>query len=68
MKARKKGNGLRSGGGNSQQEILSAGYGIVPGPKLHLPAIECLMVKELVPGTLERIRGNVDYSMYKTLT
>ena len=48
--------------------VTSADYGIVPGPKLHLPAIECLMVKELVPGTLERIRGNVDYSMYKTLT
>lgn len=48
--------------------VTSADYGIVPGPKLHLPAIECLMVKELIPGTLERIRGTVDYSMYETLT
>ena len=48
--------------------VTSADYGIVPGPKLHLPAIECLMVKELVPGALEHIRGTVDYSMYETLT
>ena len=48
--------------------VTSADYGIVPGPKLHLPAIECLMVKELVPGSLEHIRGTVDYSMYETLT
>ena len=48
--------------------VTSADYGIVPGPKLHLPAIECLMVKELVSGALEHIRGTVDYSMYETLT
>ena len=48
--------------------VTSADYGIVPDPKLHLPAIECLMVKELVPGSLEYIRGTVDYSMYETLT
>lgn len=48
--------------------VTSADYGIVPGPKLHLPAIKCLMVKELVRGSLEHIRGTVDYSMYETLT
>ena len=48
--------------------VTAADYGIAPGPKLHLPAIECLMVKELVPGALNHIRGKVDYSMYKTLT
>ncbi len=47
--------------------VTAADYGIVPGPKLHLPAIECLMVKELVPGALEHIQGTVDYSMYETL-
>ena len=47
--------------------VTSSGSGIVPGPKLHLPAIECLMVKELVPGALEHIQGTVDYSMYETL-
>ena len=48
--------------------VTSADYGIAPGPKLHLPAIECLMVKELIPGTLKNIQGIVDYSMYDTLT
>lgn len=53
---------------HSRGFVTAADYGIVPGPKLHLPAIECLMVKELIPGTLERIRGTVDYSMHETLT
>ncbi len=48
--------------------VTAADHGIVPGQNLHLPAIECLMVKELVPGGLERIRGTVDYSMYETLS
>ena len=42
-------------------------YGIVAGPKIHLPRPECLMVKELVPGALDGIEGVVDYSFYKTL-
>lgn len=41
--------------------------GIVAGPKIHLPAPECLMVAELVPGGLDGMRGEVDYSCYKML-
>ena len=48
--------------------VTAAEYGILPGPNLHLPAIDCLMVKELIPGGLEGIRGRVDYSMYQSLT
>lgn len=48
--------------------VTSADHNIVAAPSVGLPAPECLMVKELVPGTLEHIRGQVDYSMYKALT
>lgn len=41
--------------------------GVVAGPGLHLPHPDCLMLKELVPGALEGIRGQVDYSFYDTL-
>ncbi len=48
--------------------VTAWNHGIVPGEKVHLPAIECLMVKELVPGALRNIHGTVDYSDYITLT
>lgn len=52
---------------NPRGFVTAALHGITPSEKLHLPAIECLMVKELVPGALEGIRGKVDYSFYDTL-
>lgn len=48
--------------------VTAANYGILPGKTVHLPAIECLMVKELVPGALDNIHGMVEYSDYETLT
>ena len=42
-------------------------HGIVPGASVHLPAIECLMVKELVPGALDGIKGRVEYDFYEAL-
>ena len=48
--------------------VTAADYGIMPGKSVHLPAIECLMVKELEEGALEQIRGIVEYTDYKTLT
>ena len=45
----------------------SAAHGIVAGPNIHLPHVDCLMVRELVPGALEHIHGQVDYSFYDTL-
>ena len=53
---------------NSRGFVTSSDYGIVPGKDMHLPKVECLMIKELVPGALEKIHGVVDYSMYKTLS
>ena len=53
---------------NSRGFVTSSDYGIVPGKNMHLPKVECLMIKELVPGALEKIHGVVDYSMYKTLS
>lgn len=47
--------------------VTAALHGIYPGETVHLPAIECLMVKELVPGTLEHIHGKVEYADYKCL-
>lgn len=46
----------------------SCDYGIIAGPNINLPAPECLMVKELIDGTLENIEGMVDYSDYQYLT
>ncbi len=43
-------------------------YGIYAGENLHLPHIDCLMVRELVPGGLEQIHGTVDYGFYESLS
>jgi len=48
--------------------VTAASHGILPGETVHLPHIDCLMVKELVPGALESIKGHVEYSDYKSLT
>lgn len=53
---------------NSRGFETSCNYGIVAGPKIELPAPECLMVKELVEGSLKNIKGIVDYSYYQFLT
>ena len=48
--------------------VTSTDYGITAHESVGLPAPECLMVKELVPGALEHIQGQVNYSMYQSLT
>ena len=48
--------------------VTSADYGITAHESVGLPAVECLMVKELVPGALRHIHGTVCYSDYTTLT
>ena len=45
----------------------SAEYGITAHESVGLPAPECLMVQELVPGGLEGIQGQVCYSDYECL-
>lgn len=47
--------------------VTAAAHGILPGKTLDLPAIECLMVKELVPGGLRDIQGTVEYNDYEIL-
>lgn len=47
--------------------VTAADYGILPGETVHLPHIDCLMVKELVPGALGNISGTVEYDFYETL-
>ena len=42
-------------------------FGIEAGPNIKLPHPDCLMVKELEEGTLDKMSGLVDYSFYKTL-
>lgn len=46
----------------------SADYGIVADKKLaaHLPKPQCLMVKELYPGSLDGIIGEVSFDMYES--
>ena len=46
----------------------SASFGITAHESVGLPAPECLMVKELIPGGLEGIHGEVCYAVdYETL-
>lgn len=42
-------------------------YGIEAGPSIKLPHPDCLMVKELKKGALEKMNGLVDYSFYDAL-
>ena len=42
-------------------------YGIEAGPNIKLPHPDCLMVKELKKGALEKMNGLVDYSFYDAL-
>lgn len=47
--------------------VTSADYGITAHESVGLPAVECLMVRELVPGGLAGIHGQVCYSDYACL-
>ena len=47
--------------------VTSAPYGITAHESVGLPAPECLMVKELVPGGLDGIHGQVCYGDNETL-
>ena len=47
--------------------VTSAPFGITAHESVGLPAPECLMVQELIPGGLEGIRGQVNYSDYECL-
>ena len=47
--------------------VTSADHGIVAHESVGLPAPECLMVKELIPGGLIGIQGVMEYSDYETL-
>ena len=47
--------------------VTSADYGITAHESVGLPAPECLMVKELIPGGLAGICGKVSYHDYKCL-
>ena len=47
--------------------VTSAPFGITAHESVGLPAPECLMVQELVPGGLDGIRGEVCYSDYECL-
>lgn len=42
-------------------------FDITAGPSIHLPAPECLMVKELEIGALDKMSGKIDYSFYEAL-
>ncbi len=42
-------------------------FGIKAGPNIKLPNQDCLMIKELENGVLDRMSGFVDYSFYETL-
>ena len=47
--------------------VTSAPFGITAHESVGLPAVECMMVKELIPGGLEGIRGVVSYQDYEAL-
>ena len=47
--------------------VTSEPYGIVAHESVGLPAPECMMVQELIPGALKNIHGVVSYHDYKSL-
>ena len=47
--------------------VTSAPFGITAHASVGLPAPECLMVQELIPGGLDGIHGAVSYSDYEVL-
>ena len=47
--------------------VTSGDFGITAHESVGLPAPECLMVKELVPGSLKGMHGQVSYHDYQTL-
>ena len=53
---------------NARGFKTSCNYGIVASSQIGIPSVDCLMVKELVPGSLDNIKGIVDYSYYECLT
>ncbi len=52
---------------NPRGFMTSADFGIFAAESVGLPDVKCLMVKELVDGALENMRGCVDYSFYEAL-
>lgn len=52
---------------NSRGFQSSYRFGIEAGPNINLPHPDCLMIKELEEGALDRISGLVDYSFYEAL-
>ena len=51
----------------SRRFLPSYTFGITAGPNVHLPSPDCLMVKELESGALDKMSGLVDYSFYEAL-
>jgi hypothetical protein len=47
--------------------VTSEPFGITAHASVGLPAPECLMVQELIPGGLEGIHGQVSYGDYPCL-
>ncbi len=47
--------------------VTSAPFGITAHESVGIPAVECMMVKELIPGGLEGIHGQVCYADYECL-
>ena len=47
--------------------MTSTNYGIIAHESVGLPAPECLMVRELIPGGLDGIHGQVAYADYDCL-
>lgn len=46
--------------------VTAAEHGVLPGKTVHLPHIDCLMLKHLTPDAAS-IRGTVEYDFYDTL-
>ena len=47
--------------------VTSAPFGITAHESVGLPAVECLMVRELIPGGLSGIHGRLSYDDYQCL-
>ena len=52
---------------NSRGFQSSYRFGIEAGPNIKIPSPDCLMIKELEKGALDKMSGLVDYSFYEVL-
>ena len=48
--------------------VRSADHGVFADESIGLPHVDCLMIREIVPGGLDGVHGYLNYKFYNCLT